>query len=445
MGHLLTNKGLKPDPMKVRAIQALPQPTDKKSIERLLGCVKYLSRFLPNLAETVAPLRKLTEKEVPFYWESQQQTAFDQVKQLLTAAPVLKFYDVTEEVTLQCDASEKGVGATLLQGGQLVAFASRALSRVEQTYAQIEKECLAILFAAERFDQYLLGREVVTVNTDHKPLVPIFSKSIFNAPKRLQRMILRLQKYNLVVKYCPGSQMYIADMLSRAYLTDQGHKDITPYQIFQIEHEETVRTEIEAINFTDYLKLSEVTQQQVKKHTESDTTLQTLLAIVHAGWPLRREDVSPCIRTYWGYRDEITAQKGILYKGFRVIIPSRLRQQMLFRTHSSHQGVDACIRRAKEVIFWPGMVADIKEMVSLCDICSNHTCNQQKEPLMTYEIPSRPWKMIAQDLFTCKKKDYLVTVDYYSDFGKWIYSLTHPAKQSLITPKHILQGMEYLN
>ena len=117
MGHLLTNKGLKSDPMKVRVIQPLPQPTDKKSIERLLGCVKYLSRFLPNLAETVAPLRKLTEKEVPFYWESQQQTAFDQVKQLLTAAPVLKFYDVTEEVTLQCDASERALEQHCFRAG----------------------------------------------------------------------------------------------------------------------------------------------------------------------------------------------------------------------------------------------------------------------------------------------------------------------------------------
>ena len=128
MGHLLTNKGLQPDPMKVKAIEALPQPSDKKSVERLLGFVKYLSRFLPNLAEVVAPLRKLTEKEVPFYWESQQQEAFDQVKKLVTSAPVLKFYNIAEEVTLQCDTSDKGLGATLLQNGQPVAFASKALT-----------------------------------------------------------------------------------------------------------------------------------------------------------------------------------------------------------------------------------------------------------------------------------------------------------------------------
>ena len=88
----------------------------------------------------------------------------------------MKFYDVTEEVTLQCNVSEKGLGAALLQNVQPVAFASRALSRAEQSYAQIEKECLAILFAAERFDQYLLGCEMVTINTDHKPL---YSTNIF--------------------------------------------------------------------------------------------------------------------------------------------------------------------------------------------------------------------------------------------------------------------------
>ena len=109
------------------------------------------------------------------------------------------------------------MGATLLQEGQPVAFASRPLSTVERQYAQIEKECLAIVFACSRFNQYLHGRELTTVETDHKTLVPIFQKSIHSAPKRLQRILLRLQRYNLNVTYLPGSQMYVADMLSRAY------------------------------------------------------------------------------------------------------------------------------------------------------------------------------------------------------------------------------------
>ena len=95
---------------------------------------------------------------------------------------MLKYYDVQEPVVVQCDASENGLGAALLQNGQAVAFASRSLSQTERYYAQIEK-CLAIVFSCERFyNQYLAGREKITVETDHKPLQSIFRKSIFSAP-----------------------------------------------------------------------------------------------------------------------------------------------------------------------------------------------------------------------------------------------------------------------
>ena len=103
---------------------------------------------------------------------------------------MLKFYDPGAEVTLQCDASEYGLGATLLQGGQPVAFASRTLSRTERNYAQLEKECLAIVFECQHFDQYLARKDKIIVETDHKPLQPIFKKPIHAAPCRLQRMLL---------------------------------------------------------------------------------------------------------------------------------------------------------------------------------------------------------------------------------------------------------------
>lgn len=103
-------------------------------MERLLGCTNYLSCFLPKLAKVVAPLRQLTEKSIPFYWQTQQESAFEQIRKLVTNSPVLKFYDVSDDVTIQCDASEKGLGATLLQKAQPVAFVSRALNKTEQTY-----------------------------------------------------------------------------------------------------------------------------------------------------------------------------------------------------------------------------------------------------------------------------------------------------------------------
>jgi len=203
----------------------------------------------------------LTEKATPFFWQTQQEQAFKEIRTLVTSAPVLKFYNVHDEVTIQCDASEKGLGATLMQNGQPIAFASRALSGIEQAYAQIEKECMSILFACERFDQYLHRRNLVSVTTDHKPLVPIFTKPIFGAPKRLQQMLLRLQKYRLQVKFCPGNKMYIADMLSRAYLTDTGKQ--RPAEYHQMQQEEQLFKEIESINQIDYIRISDAMHQEV--------------------------------------------------------------------------------------------------------------------------------------------------------------------------------------
>lgn len=416
MGHRLSANGVSPDPAKVKAIIDMPQPEDRKGVERLLGCTTYLSRFLPRLADVVGPLRQLTEKDVMFAWQNEQDAAFKTVKQLVATAPVLRYYDVTEEVTIQCDASQKGLGATLLQQGQPVAFASRSLSKVEQQYAQIEKECLAIVFACERFNQYLHGRDCITVDTDHKPLVPIFTKPIYNAPKRLQRMLMRLQKYYLRVQYCPGNKMFIADMLSRAYLTDSTPTDDENYQLFQLQQEHQLYKDIEQLHQAQYICMQHSTQTRVKQAIDKDQTMRTLAKIIYNGWPDSRDAVPVELRVYWGFRDELTLQDGLIFKGTRVVIPREMQTLMLKKIHSSHQGPEACIRRAKDVIFWPGMTTDIRQLVSQCSVCNEFLQKQPKEPLMTYEIPSYPWQMVAQDLFTVNNEDYLITVDFYSDY-----------------------------
>ena len=104
-----------------------------------------------------------------------------------------------------------------MQGGQPVAYASRALSPTETHYAQIEKELLAIVFGCGHFEAYVYGCDVVHVETDHKPLEMIKLKPLNSAPKRLQRMLLHLQKYNLEVKYKRGDTLFLADTLSRAH------------------------------------------------------------------------------------------------------------------------------------------------------------------------------------------------------------------------------------
>ena len=130
---------------------------------------------------------------------------------------MLKYYNLEEELTVQCDASKKGLGAALMQNGQPIAFASRALTEPETRYAQIEKEMLAVVFVLQKFDQYVYGHPV-TVQSDHKPLAAISNKPLRSAPKRLQGMLLKVQKYDIAIVYKTGPEMYLADTLSRAFL-----------------------------------------------------------------------------------------------------------------------------------------------------------------------------------------------------------------------------------
>ena len=103
------------------------------------------------------------------------------------------------------------------------------------------------MLACERYNQYIHGRDCITVDTDHKPLAPIFTTATYNATKRLQRMLMRLQKYHLKVQYCPGSKMFIADMLSRAYLVDSTPKPEENFQLFQLQQEKQLYKDIEQL------------------------------------------------------------------------------------------------------------------------------------------------------------------------------------------------------
>ena len=279
MGHLITSKGLEPDLDKVKAVEEMPEPTTKQELKSLLGFVNYLSKFLPKLSEVAQPLRDLTAKEAKFIWSTQHAKSFKEIRELVVEHPDLKYYDPSEEATIQCDVREVGLGAALMQNGQPVAFASRTLSRTERQYAQIEKECLAIVFACDKFSQYIAGRDKTTVESDHKPLEFIFQKSVLSAPCRLQRMLLRLQRYNIAVQYKPGPQMYVAAHLSRASLVSS-EKSQDNFQVFAME--------LESMNPLASVKVSPERLTQIQTSTAHDPVLQVLKTTVLTGWPESR-------------------------------------------------------------------------------------------------------------------------------------------------------------
>lgn len=137
VGHVFTSEGLKADPDKTTAITEMLVPGDITALQRLLGMINYLGKFVPNLSELSAPLNQLTCKDTVWCWLKQHQNADDTLKRCISSPPVLSYYNVDQPVTLTCDASQHGLGAACLQGGRPNAYASRTMTQPETCYAQI--------------------------------------------------------------------------------------------------------------------------------------------------------------------------------------------------------------------------------------------------------------------------------------------------------------------
>ena len=197
-------------------------------------------------------------------------------------------------------------------------------------------------------------------------------------------------------------------MLSRAYFKTQDDQPNDEFQVFALELEE--------INPLDTVKITSERLAQLQKATEQDPVMQTLKSTILVGWPDTREQVPISIRDYWNFREDLTLHNGILFKSQRIIIPRALRPEVTSRLHSSHLGIEACLRKARDCVYWPAMNSDIKEAVTKCEVCAEYQANNPQQPLQTHKIPDRPWSRLAADLFTLQSKEYIVLVDYYSDF-----------------------------
>lgn len=210
----------------MEAIDKLGIPKNKHELQKLLGLVNYVRDYMPNLSEISNPLRELLSKDVIFQWLDTHSKCLEQMKKCIMNAPPLRAFDCKENISIQADASQHGLGCYLMQKGRPVCFASRSLSSAEVQYAQIEKEFLAVVFACKKFYSYIHGRQCEII-TDHKPLLGIMRKDYHKiASARLQRMKLRLQKYRLSFKYLPGKFLYIADLLSRSFGNEKSNGEI---------------------------------------------------------------------------------------------------------------------------------------------------------------------------------------------------------------------------
>lgn len=422
LGHIISGEGMYPDPDKVEAIAKMQTPSDKQGVHRLLGLVNWLARFIPNMSDLTEPLRILLKKDIEFHWQPQQEKAFQNIKEAVTNQNVLKFYDVNQPVAISADASKSGLGAVLLQGGQPVAYASRALTTSEQNYAQIEKECLSVVFACERFHQYVYGKQV-KVENDHKPLEAIFRKPLIHAPPRIQRMLIRLQKYDIVYVYKKGTELHIADALSRA------HPQLTQ-QKKSTELEQEIEYYVHCVHRDSQMTLEKT--NQVKKATSTDPEMKSLIKMIQEGWPNSIKDCKE-VQSYFTFRDELSVCDGIIMKGTRIVIPKDLRPDILRKLHTGHWGIERTRRRARDTVFWPGISTHIQKMIENCEPCCKFQNSNPRETIMMHQVPDTPFERVGTDLFHYRGHDYLLVADYYSKF--WDVARLPDTKSSTVIRK----------
>ena len=129
-----------------------------------------------------------------------------------------------------------------------------------------------------------------------------------------------------------------------------------------------------------------------------------------------KSEVPSCVHPYFHVRDELAVQNGIIFRGERCIIPRAFRPSILNQIHSSHLGSEGCLRRSRECLYWPNMNAEVKDYIQKCDICRTYDSSNPSETLQSHDVPGHPWHKIGTDLFTINDQNYLITVDYFSNF-----------------------------
>ena len=407
LGHILSADGIRPDPEKTRAITEMKLPRNVTELQRFLGMMNYLGKFIPNLAEITAPLRLLLKKENEFVLQQPQIEAINKLKTLVTSSPILKFYDPNLPIRIRTDSSLDGVGAVLeqLHGNKFfpVAYASRSCINAEKRYASIEREAMSVLFGCSRFHEYVYGR-VFTVLNDHKPLQTIFKKHITCCPPRIQRFLFQLQKYNFVLEYSPGKTMVVSDTLSRAPVQD-AQTEIEPAEI--IFHVNSI---------IQNLPISRARYEQFKSATSEDESLKKVIEFCQNGWPADASGIEQEIKPYYPIRDELSYTNGLVLKSSRIVVPKSLRSEMKTLIHQGHQGIEKCRKRARKTLYWPRMNHEIDELVSGCEQCITHRNRLQQEALIPHDVPNSPWVKVGSDLFKLKGLEYLLVVDYYSKY-----------------------------
>lgn len=350
LGHLIGNGVIQTDPEKISAIVDFPVPRSVRQIRRFLGMSGWYRKFIRNYASVTAPLTNLLKANRKFSWNEEAQKSFEELKTILTTAPVLHSPDFTKPFYIHCDASNTGIGSVLVQktaeGEEFpIAFMSKKLNQAQRNYSVTEQECLAAMLSIKKFRAYVEGHEF-TVITDHASLKWLMSQTDLNS--RLARWALKLQGFTFKIEHRKGSQNVVPDALSRTNTDDLSEL----LDVFSLE---------DSGLFID-----------LKSDTFQTSEYKELLARVE-----KNAQKTPDLKVVDGYLYRRTehcsgeqVQDDLCWK---LWVPRELTKEVLRMAHdsplSAHNGINKMLNRIRRFYFWPNLVNDVKHYVNSCDVC----------------------------------------------------------------------------
>ena len=403
LGFSISATGVRPTHKNVLAVKEFPQPQTVKEVKRFLGLANFYRRHLQDMGIISTPLTALTKKNkqtgqpVTFEWSNKCEESFQKIKSMLSSSPLLVPPDLDKEFFLWVDTCEDGFGAILEQMGadnlrHPVAYASQATNDAEKKYPPTKLEMVAIVYALNHFEVYLLGHKI-TVFTDHQALVTGYVSYLKGQSKGLlSRWYLRISQYlpNLIFEYKPGKSNEAADALSRTPVKIEATPDSVclVMQVVSEYPEETLLQNIctqqfkdkELVNIINYLE-KKILPTDVKEAQHIATIAKKGYFVLDGVLYYESNDVP-------GRR--------------RLVVPEQLRDKVVTENHdaifSGHFSAKKMLNKLKQYFYWPGMSSLIYKKCESCLICATTQGQERRQNPELQSIPvDEPFSCIGMD------------------------------------------------
>ena len=419
LGHVVSKNGVSTDESKTQCVRDWPQPRNVKEVRQFMGLCAYYRRFIHQFAKIARPLHQLTEKNKPFVWTNDCQSAFVELKKLLTTSPVLAYPVVGLPYVLETDASGESLGSILsqVQDGEerVICYHSRTFTKAERNYCVTRKELLAIVDSVKHFHVYLYGSKC-EVRTDHGSLAWLMRFA--NPEAQLARWLETLSMYDLTIQYRPG-RLNNADAISRIpcdrcdHCAKQERLDIERTEKKSVTHtfcrKMTLRSHTqncdddvveEAPQSTSWI--TSKTPHDLRNAQLNDPRIKLVLE-----WKERSQrkpmwdeisHLGPLDKRYWTQWDRLKISNGVLYRewhenngnvSLQLVLPEIWRDEVINLLHDNvcagHLGMSRTIARVRSRFYWVGYKQDI---INKCNAC--HVCQARKMPVKPSKAPLKP-------------------------------------------------------